>query len=156
MAGSAFSVTGLLFAALWSFGASACCAFYLNTGKHDIVWGGLFGSAGWVIYTVILARTGSQAESYLAGAFAVALCSEVMAVIVHNPATVFLLPGLLPLVPGGGIFYMMRSAVQGNLAESLHEGYETLVAAGAIALGIALASSGARLLSLIKKVIRSF
>lgn|SRR5574344_706566 len=145
------TVSGILLAALWSFGASSCCAFYLNTGKTDIVWGGIIGSAGWVLYEIVLARTGSAAESYLAGSFAVAIFSEFVAVITHNPATVFLLPGLLPLVPGGGIFYMMRYAVQGNLAESLHEGYETLIAAGAIALGIALASSAARIGSLFKK-----
>jgi uncharacterized membrane protein YjjB (DUF3815 family) len=148
------TVSGILLAALWSFGASACCAFYLNTGKYDIIWGGLFGAAGWVIYTVVLSKTGSPAQGYLAGAFAVAACSEIMAVLIHNPATVFLLPGLLPLVPGGGIFYMMRSAVQGNLAESLHQGYETLIAAGAIALGLALASSGARVYSLIRKHVK--
>jgi len=120
---------GVLLAALWSFGASAFSAFYFNTGKTDILWGGLIGSAGRVLYTIVVVKTGSQAQGYLAGSFAVALCSELLAVFTHNPATVFLLPGLLPLVPGGGIFYMMRSAVQGNLSDALHNGYTTLIAA---------------------------
>lgn len=143
------TVQGLLLAALWSFGASAFCAFYLNTNKYDIVWGGLLGAVGWVLYTVIASR-GSQAGAYFVGAFAVALISEILAVIIKNPATVFLLPGLLPLVPGGGIFYMMRAAVQGDM-DAIHTGYTTLIAAGSIALGIALASSLARIASLLVK-----
>lgn len=144
------SIQGIVLASLWSFGASACCSFYLNTNKTDIVWGGLLGALGWVLY-VIVGVNGSQGEAYFVGAFAVALVSEILAVIIKNPATVFLLPGLLPLVPGGGIFYMMRAAVQGDLEASLHTGYTTLVAAGAIALGIALASSLARIASLLIK-----
>lgn len=145
------TVSGVLLAAVWSFGASACSAFYFNTEKSAILWGGIIGSVGWVLYTVVLAKTGSAAQGYLAGSFAVALCSELFAFFTHNPATVYLLPGLLPLVPGGGIFYMMRFAVQGNLSESLHSGYTTLISAGAIALGIALASSAARIAALLKR-----
>jgi len=144
------SAHGLFFAALWSFGASACCAFYFNTDKIDSLIGGLLGSIGWVLYIVVLDQTGSTGESFLAGAFAVAFLSEVFAFFIRDPATVFLLPGLLPLVPGGGIFFMMRAAVEGELDVALHIGYETIIAAGAIALGIALASSAARIGTLVR------
>lgn len=144
------NIQSIFFAALWSFGASAFCAFYFNTNKTDILWGGILGSLGWVLYSVIAINV-SQGTAYFLGAFVVAMLSEILAVIIKNPATVYLLPGLLPLVPGGGIFFMMRAAVQGDLSASIHNGYTTLVAAGAIALGIAMASSIARIASLIVK-----
>ena len=75
--------------------------------------------------------------------------AEILGAMLKTPATVFLLPGLLPLVPGGGMFLTMRSAVNGLMAESLSNAYTTLFAAGSIALGIALASSGRRLLVLL-------
>lgn len=83
--------------------------------------------------------------SYLAGALAVAVFSEIMRLFWHTPATVFLIPGLLPLVPGGGMFKTMRAAVQGLSSEALSLGYTTLLAAGAIALGIALVSGVVKL-----------
>ena len=85
--------------------------------------------------------------AYFAGAFSVAIASEFLAYLIKNPATVYLLPGLLPLVPGGGMFQTMRAAVSGNMDTALSLGYATLGAAGAIALGIAIASSIARLFS---------
>ena len=45
------------------------------------------------------------------------------------------------------MFQTMRAAVSGNMDTALSLGYATLGAAGAIALGIAIASSIARLFS---------
>ena len=61
-----------------------------------------------------------------------------------NPATVFLILGILPLVPGGGMFFTMRAFVSGSVETALELGYTTLGAAGAIALGIAIVSVIAR------------
>ena len=135
----------LFFAALWSFGASACCSLYLNTTLRLIPWGGFLGLVGWLIYKLFVFYVGSKVGGYLLGAFAVALLSEFLAVFLRNPATVFLLPGLLPLVPGGGIFSMMRAAVLEDFTVAAKTGYDTLAAAAAIALGVAVASSFARI-----------
>jgi uncharacterized membrane protein YjjB (DUF3815 family) len=145
------SLEGVLLAAAWSFGASFCCAFYFNTNKYDILFGALLGAGGWVLYTLITAAGGSGSLGYLAGAFFVSLFSELFAIVIKNPATVYLLPGLLPLVPGGGMFQTMREAVQGHAEAALETGFVTGTAAGAIALGIALASSIARIWSLFMK-----
>lgn len=135
------SISVLLKALLWSFGASACCCFYLNTSLRHIIWGGLLGAVGWGLYKIIFYYSSSLAISFIIGSFAVALLSEILASILRSPATVFLLPGLLPLVPGGGIFSMMRYAVMKQFDMALHTGYETTVEALSIALGIAVASS---------------
>ena len=135
------SFSSQFFACLWSFGASACCCFYLNTAYRHIFWGGLLGAVSWLLYKVVFYYCSSLALSYMAGSFAVALLAEILASVLHAPATVFLLPGLLPLVPGGGIFSMMRYAVLQQFDKSLHTGYETIVEALAIALGVAVAAS---------------
>jgi len=131
----------MFFACLWSFGACVCCCFYLNTNIRHIIWGGILGAIGWLLYKLVLSYFVSLALGYFLGAFAVALLAEVLASLLRAPATVFLLPGLLPLVPGGGIFSMMRYAVLQDFPMTKQTGYETLVAALAIALGIAVASS---------------
>lgn len=135
-----------LAAAVWGGGASGFSAVYLHAKPLDIVVGAICGAIGWFVFTL---TGGVGASSYLAGAFTVAVLAEVLGAMLKTPATVFLLPGLLPLVPGGGMFLTMRSAVNGLMAESLSNAYTTLFAAGSIALGIALASSGRRLLVLL-------
>jgi uncharacterized membrane protein YjjB (DUF3815 family) len=142
------TILHIALAGVWSFGAAACFAFVFNTQKSDVVWGALFGSVGWMLYVAIKAGTASEAWGNLGGAFAVAVCSESCAIVFRRPATVFLVPGILPLVPGGGIFNMMHAVVQGKLDEAAAAGYLTLTAAGSIALGIAVASSIARIIAL--------
>jgi uncharacterized membrane protein YjjB (DUF3815 family) len=142
---TSLTIHDILFAGLWSFGAASCFAFIFNTNKSDVCWGALFGALGWMLYVGIKAKTESGAWANLAGAFAVAVCSEICALVRRRPATVFLVPGILPLVPGGGIYTMMHEAVQANLDRAASAGYLTLTAAGSIALGIAVASSLARI-----------
>ncbi|MCI1209826.1 MAG: threonine/serine exporter family protein [Treponema sp.] len=141
------SASSVATAAFYSFGASAGVAFYFNTHKVDAAVGAALGSLGWVLYSFVKESTGSEGQGYMAGAFAVAILAELLAFFIKHPATVFLVPGIIPLVPGGGIFTMMRAAVQGQLDESVKAGYSTLIAAGAIAFGVAAASSIARLFS---------
>ncbi|MBQ0167191.1 MAG: threonine/serine exporter family protein [Treponema sp.] len=136
----------LILACVWAAGASGFSAFYLNTKPFDSIWGAVTGAAGWLAFRLTGGTgAGGSAVSYLAGALAVAAFSEVMRLIRHTPATVFLIPGLLPLVPGGGMFKTMRAAVQGLSSEALSLLYTTLLAAGAIALGIALVSGVVKL-----------
>ena len=139
--GIAFIVA--LAAAVWGGGAAGFSSVYLHAKPLDILLGALCGAVGWFLFTL---TGGSGASSYLVGAFTVAVLAEIIGASLKTPATVFLLPGLLPLVPGGGMFLTMRSAVNGLMSESLTNAYTTLFAAGSIALGIALASSGRRLL----------
>lgn len=137
---------GLALACVWAAGASGFSAFYLNTKLTDIIWGAVTGAAGWLAFRLTGGTgAGGSAVSYLAGALAVAAFSEILRLFWHTPATVFLIPGLLPLVPGGGMFKTMRAAVQGLSSEALSLLYTTLLAAGAIALGIALVSGVVKL-----------
>ena len=131
----------VILAAVWSGGASAACSYYLNAEQKDILWCGLLGALSWVIYLLAGHFSGSVSMGYFIGALVVSVLSETLAFTMHNPATVYLLPGLLPLVPGAGIFLMMRSAILENMESALLRLYEVLGAAGSIALGVAISSS---------------
>lgn len=134
-----------------SFGATVGSAIVFNTSKYDIVRAGIVASLGWLTYLLIKNSSPSLPVAYFAGAFVVALISEIFAFVLKNPATVYLLPGLFPLVPGGGMFQTMEAAVSGNMENALSTGFSTLTAAGAIAIGIAVASSIARIVNRIAK-----
>ena len=131
----------MIIAALWSGGASIFCSLYFNTRYFHAVISGLLGVMSYFVYLLIREYMGNEAMGFFIGTVAVAVSSEILAVLMKNPATVFLLSGLLPLVPGGGLFYMMRAVIQKRFTEAFYTGYQTVMAAAAIALGVAVVSS---------------
>lgn len=132
---------------LLSFFATASFAYFFYINKYDIFWTSLFGAAGWLMYIIIGQDFASPTAGYMAGALCVGLLSEFFAVLFKKPATVFIVPGIIPLVPGGGMYETMLMCVLGKMDEAAVTGFRTLSAAAAIAVGIALASSLARLVS---------
>ena len=135
----------------WGVGASFCYALIFNADRKGLLWASLVGSAGWGLFSFLSARGGAESFAYFSAAFAVAALSEFCAVAVKCPATVFLIPGLIPLVPGGGMFQTMRAFVQGDPDTAAGIGFTTLAAAGAIVLGLAVASSCAHIVFVLLK-----
>lgn len=129
---------------LWAF--FACAAFsclYHIPGKM-ILPASLGGSLGWLVF-LLLSFTGNDLLQYFAATVATAIYAETLARGMKRPATEFQVVALLPLVPGGGIYYTMEYCVIGNNAEFLRTGLHTLGIAGALAMGILLVSSAFRL-----------
>lgn len=128
-----------------SFCATAAFAWFFQINRYDIFWSSLFGAIGWSVYLAANRYFASPMTGYLIGALFVGFLSEAGAVILKKPATVYIVPGIIPLVPGGGMYETMFQAVWGNVDAASSTGFNTLTAAAAIAVGIALASSFARL-----------
>ena len=59
----------------------------------------------------------------------------------QTPVTTFIVPGLIPLVPGGGMYEMMAFAVEGHADLLLEKALQTLSIAGALVLGLLCASA---------------
>ena len=67
---------------------------------------------------------------------AVVFLSRVLSVEKKCPITVFLVAGILPLVPGAGIYYTVYYLVTNQLAEAARRGMDSVKVAFAIVLGI--------------------
>ncbi|MBQ8911725.1 MAG: threonine/serine exporter family protein [Clostridia bacterium] len=76
----------------------------------------------------------------LAGGAACTLYAEIMARVLKTPATVFLIPGLIPMVPGGSLYYTMAFLVQGDQATAAQKGIDTLCVCLGISAGIVIMS----------------
>ena len=61
-----------------------------------------------------------------------------MAKVLKTPATLFVIPAIIPLVPGGSLFYTMSCAVHGDLENARLYGTRTGECALAIAAGISI------------------
>ena len=73
--------------------------------------------------------------SFIASAVAAAY-SDFMAHLVKVPATVMIIPGIVPLVPGGRLYYTMLGAVSENMALFSENGTAALSIAAGLAMGI--------------------
>ncbi|WP_204790229.1 threonine/serine exporter family protein, partial [Oscillibacter sp. CU971] len=81
--------------------------------------------------------------AFLAAA-AIGVFAEVMSRVRRCPVTGYVLVALLPLVPGGGIYYAMRHGVAGETDAFLSTLLHTFGMAAALAVGAMLASSAFR------------
>ena len=73
-------------------------------------------------------------------AFLTAFAAEIFARICKAPATIFLLPGCIVLVPGGTLYYSMSNLLSQNYIEAGKNLLTTVVVGVAIGAGIILAS----------------
>jgi uncharacterized membrane protein YjjB (DUF3815 family) len=72
------------------------------------------------------------------------------------PATTFIIPGIIPLVPGYGLYYSMLKIIEANYQEALNVGFESLLIALGIAAGIIIATSMGKLINRRRAVIPRF
>ena len=100
----------------------------------------LGGAAGWAVYLLCTASGQSMFLGLFVASFFVAAFSEVLARVLKAPVILLLVPMLIPEIPGGDLYYAMYDLVQRNFADFGNSANKVLVEAGAIALGIILAS----------------
>ena len=101
------------------------------------VLGGVIGAG---FYILCIELTSSHFFSNFAGAFAVTAYSEFCAIKLRAPAAIFLMPGNIPLVPGGGLFYTMKAIITQNGEELRVQGSKTAFTALGLACGVMVAS----------------
>ena len=68
--------------------------------------------------------------------FVEALLSHIAARVEKMPVTVFLVPCIVPFVPGAGMFHIVYSLIEKQQAEVTRYFFETMEMAGVIALAI--------------------
>lgn len=111
----------------------------------------LGGLLSWGTYLLMSLVTESEAARYLASSVVLTLYAEVMAHVMRSPATVFLVSGTIPLIPGGMLYSTMRCAVAEQWDEFFAGSLTTLMLAASIAGGILFAMT---VLSIIRKLKR--
>lgn len=116
--------------------ATISFAILFNAPKKEVICCGLTGSLAWTVYYGMTDNEVNSVLASLVAAFALTVLARAFAVIRKNPVTVYILPGIFPLVPGAGIYYTAYYLFIGNNEMSAFKGLETLEIAGAIVFGI--------------------
>jgi uncharacterized membrane protein YjjP (DUF1212 family) len=119
--------------------AALCFAVLFHVPRKHLVAAMVSGAIGWVV-------TG-QATRYLPGSLA-AFCAALSVTLWANacartsqrPAQVFLLPGLILLVPGSFGFLSLEAFLRGEFLGGAAKGFEMFLVAGAIVTGLLMAN----------------
>lgn len=112
----------------------------INVKRNKIVYGCLGGVVSTFLYCACVEAGMTPLLQNLIPAAVVTLYAEVLARVVKAPATVFLIPSIIPLVPGGRLYYTMRAIVDGDADSAKIYAMETIVIALGIAVGIVVIS----------------
>jgi uncharacterized membrane protein YjjB (DUF3815 family) len=99
---------------------------------------GAIGCVGWMCYLILQKLGLTATESIFFATMLVVLVSRFCAVWERCPVTVFLITGIFPLVPGGGIYWTAYYLVTSQYNEAISSGLTALKAAVAIVLGIVM------------------
>jgi len=135
----------LILPCIYAFAACFFFAIIYNIHGKKLIPVALGGAIGWCAY-LLCSGLNRDIYQYLLATIVIAVYSEIMARVNKVPVTIYLIVALLPLVPGGGIYYTMEYCINGNLSAFIHTGLHTVGIAGALALGILLVSSVVRLI----------
>ncbi|MDO4855139.1 MAG: threonine/serine exporter family protein [Limosilactobacillus gorillae] len=123
----------------FAFVATICFAILLNVPRHAFLAGGLIGGTTWDLYVVIYYHLHvGLALSNLVAAILIGILSMVAAKLQRQPMILYNVPALVPFVPGGQAYKVVRYFVLGNYGVSLGYLYQVIVIAGAITLGFGL------------------
>lgn len=134
----------LLFPCLWAFLACAGFSVLFHVRGLGILICSCGGALGWLVYLLVGRAGGGDIVATLLAGVAISAWSEAMARLRKCPVTGYLLLAVFPLVPGGGIYYAMKYAVQGQHQAFAATLMHTMGLSGALALGILLVASAVR------------
>ncbi|MDD5832326.1 MAG: threonine/serine exporter family protein [Clostridiales bacterium] len=132
-------------------------ALLFNVRGPRVVFTAVSGLVSWGAY-IIFSRYLELDDfiSYILASALLTLFSEIMARLQKAPAAIFLVIGMIPLLPGGSLYRTLHYAVALNWASFAKTGVYTIMLSMAIALGIITMMSVIKTLMVSKTAIRHF
>lgn len=111
-----------------ALGGILCCALFCILG--------LFIESEPIIYFIVSVVT--------------SIYAEILSRVLKTPTTTFIITALIPLIPGGSLYYTMSSAFEGDFDLFLSNAISTLLLALALALGVCMVIAGTRFVMRVK------
>lgn len=120
-------------------------AVVLETPKKYLWCAGTVGAVGWFVYLLSQHMGTDEVMATFLSASAISIVSHIYARVFRAPVTVFLVAGILPTVPGAGMYRIAASFIAGDSGMAAQHLITTLELAGVIAMGIFLVDAIFRL-----------
>ncbi|GEK29254.1 threonine/serine exporter family protein [Furfurilactobacillus siliginis] len=142
----------ILLEAILAYLATVGFGVILNIPRRALTVAGWIGLAGWLVYKGFIGFHQQQQPSMaqlglamLMAGLVIGVLSNVAARRKHMPMILFNIPSLVPLVPGGQAYQVVRNLVMNHVDVALMYLGQVVTVAGMIALGFLLAELLARI-----------
>ena len=120
-------------------GAAGFAVLFCIKPKH-IPFAAIGEALATLVYAIIDAAGLNLFVSNFVATVVCVVYSNILARVLKTPSMVFITAAIIPLVPGGSLFYTMSSIIQGNMLSAKVYGLNTLQVALGIAGGIVIES----------------
>ena len=135
-----------------AFVGSIAPAMALNIEKRSLLWAGFGGALGFCtalsfnLHSLVL-----SVPQIFIGTLVVGIYSEIMAICLKAPSTVFCIPGIFPMVPGITAYQTVESLVDNKTQEAATFAVNTILKAFTIAFGIMIVTATFRFVRRIRQ-----
>ncbi len=142
----------LLIHFLFSFMSTVSFGVLTNVPRRTLLASGLIGSLGWMVYFLMREADYPLGFSNFIAAFLIGCLSIFFSRLKKIPMLVFIVPSLVPLVPGGPAYLAVREIVIGDGDKGLYYMLIVAVTAGAIAGGFVMTTLVEKIVARFQKV----
>ena len=129
-------ITQIIMASLGALGYSLLFNVRSDKLLHTTIGGGFT----WIVYIIISQFTDNVFICNMVSSSFATLYSELLARLKKAPATCYLIPSVIPLIPGGGLYYTMSSIISNDRLLFEHYFTNTIQTALGISIGIMIMS----------------
>ena len=126
----------------FSFSTTIAFAVLLQAPRKTRPISGIIGAVGWVVFLYVRREMGSSSfYANICATLILSLLSELAARIFKGPVTVFVIPGIFPIVPGLAMYNGMTRIIEKQYDLGMSLLLQAGMDASAIALGIMFVGS---------------
>lgn len=118
-----------------------------NVRGKKLLMASLGGLVSWGLFLILSVFINNEPLNYFIVALLMSVYAEFMARKLKSPTTCFITISLIPLIPGGSLYYTMAYAFQSDIEKFAGKGIYTLSLAAALALGVIVATTITKVLN---------
>ncbi|BBK28845.1 membrane protein [Staphylococcus arlettae] len=119
-----------------SFIATTLFSIIFNAPRRLLFACGFVGAMGWTIYKFTVDMDLGKVMAAFLGSLILGIMSHTMSRHYKRPVIIFIVPGIIPLVPGGLAYEATRLLVTNQYTHAVNTFLEVTLISGAIAFGI--------------------
>lgn len=126
----------LIFSFIAIFFATVGFSVIFSVPSSELFFCGVVGLVCYVVYYYIFKTFDEEIIGCILGTFFAVCLSRTLTFYRKMPITVYVIPAIIPLAPGGAIYNSMYYLIENDVSTSLSYGLYAVKVAGSIGIGI--------------------
>jgi len=123
--------------------------FHLRGSK--LILAACGGIVSWSVFLALAELIPGESLRYFLASASITIYAEVFARVLKTPTTTFLVVSLIPLIPGGALYYTMNYALNEQWDRFAAHAFYTIELALSLAVGIIVVTTLARLYTALRR-----